>query len=104
MANKYLSHIKKILTGKARITEKQKFRAIIYSVALVHFFLAFIFGYYKVYPLLIFNVLSVLTYLSCTVLIRKEYLLPVYWITYLEIILHSFVSTICIGWQFGFAQ
>lgn len=104
MADNYLSHIKKVLTGKARITDKQKFRAIIYSVALVHLSLAIIFGYYKVLPLLIFNILSVLTYLSCTVLIRKEILLPVYWITYLEIILHSFVSTICIGWQFGFAQ
>lgn len=104
MINNCLSHIKKILTGNARITDKQKYSAIIYSVALVHFFLAFIFGYSKVFPLLVFNVLSVLTYLSCTLLIRREIFLPVYWITYLEIILHSFVSTICIGWQFGFAQ
>lgn len=104
MIKKYLSHIKKILTGDARITDKQKFSAIIYSVALVHIFLAFIFGYYRIIPLLIFNIVSVLTYLSCTLLIRREILLPVYWTTYLEIILHSFVSTICIGWQFGFAQ
>lgn len=104
MVTKYLSHIKKILTGNARITDKQKFSAIIYSVAMVHIFLACVFWHYRVLPLFIFNVLSVLTYLSCTLLIRREIFLPVYWVTYLEIILHSFISTICIGWQFGFAQ
>ena len=104
MLKEHLTYIKKILTGNARISDKQKFSVIIYSVAMVHFFLACVFGYYRVLPLLIFNILSVLTYLSCTLLVRLEKLLPVYWITYLEIILHSFVATICIGWQFGFAQ
>lgn len=100
----YIAYTKKILTGRARITDKQKFSVIIYSVALVHLFLTFIFGCFHVLPLLIFNILSVLTYLSCTQLVRREIFWAVYFITYLEIILHSFVSTICIGWQFGFAQ
>ena len=102
--NHYISYIKKVLTGKARITDKQKFSVIIYSVALVHFFLSITFGYFRVTPLFIFNVISVLAYLSCTLLIRRGHFWPVYCITYFEIILHSFVSTICIGWQFGFAQ
>lgn len=102
--NHYISYIKKVLTGKARITDKQKFSVIIYSVALVHFFLSITFGYFRVTPLFIFNVISVLAYLSCTLLIRREHFWLVYCITYFEIILHSFVSTICIGWQFGFAQ
>ena len=100
----FISYANKILTGKARITDKQKFSVIIYSVAFVHLFLSVIFGYFRVLPLFIFNVASVLTYLSCTQLIRREYLWPVYCITYFEIILHSFVATIFIGWQFGFAQ
>ncbi len=100
----FISYIKKILTGKARITDKQKFSVIIYSVAFVHLFLSFIFGFFHVLPLFIFNVISVLAYLSCTQLISREYFWPVYCITYFEIILHSFVTTIFIGWQFGFAQ
>lgn len=100
----YISYANKILTGKARITDKQKYSIIIYSVAIVHLFLSVIFGYFRVLPLFIFNVVSVLTYLSCTQLIRREYFWPVYYITYLEIILHSFIATIFIGWQFGFAQ
>lgn len=102
--NHYISYIKKILTGRARITDKQKFSVIIYSVALVHCFLSITFGCFRVIPLFIFNIVSVLTYLSCTQLIRREHFWAVYCITYSEIILHSFVSTICIGWQFGFAQ
>lgn len=99
-----IEYINKILTGKARITEKLKFSVIIYSVTMVHFFLCFVFGYFKVYPLLIFNIISVITYLSSSLLVRKEHLWPVYYITYFEIILHAFVTAMIIGWQFGFAQ
>lgn len=104
MANIYFEYMKKILTGKARITDKQKFSVIVYSVALVHFFLTLIFGYLKIYPLFIFNIISVITYLSSSLLVRREYLLTVYFITYFEILLHSYVATIFIGWQCGFAQ
>lgn len=96
--------IKKLLLGKTQITEKQKYSIIIYSVALVHFFLTIIFGYYKVYPLFIFNIISVIIYLSSSMLIRYNRLFPIYCITYLEIILHSFVTTLLIGWRFGFAM
>lgn len=104
MINFNFSYVNKILTGKARITDKQKFSVIIYSVALVHCFLTFIFGYLQVYPLFIFNIASVITYLSSSLLVRREHLLSVYFITYFEILLHSYVATIFIGWQCGFAQ
>ena len=104
MAGINIKEIKKILLGKSQITEKLKYSIIIYSVALVHFFLTIIFGYFKVYPLFIFNIISVTIYLSSSLLIRNERLFPIYWITYLEIILHSFVTTLLIGWRFGFAE
>lgn len=104
MTNINIAYINKVLTGRARITDKQKFGVIIYSVALVHFFLTIIFGCLRVYPLFIFNIASVITYLSASLLIRKGRLWLVYYITYFEIILHSFVATIFIGWMSGFAQ
>ncbi|MBP3476476.1 MAG: GGDEF domain-containing protein [Lachnospiraceae bacterium] len=105
MFNKrFLVNLKSILTGNLAITDRQKYSVIIYSVALVHLFLTCLFGYFKVKPLFIFNIISVLTYLSCTRLINKDIFLLVYYITYLEIVLHSFVATICVGWQYGFAQ
>lgn len=104
MIKKNLTYIRKALTGKTRITDKQKFSVIIYSVAAVHIFLFFVFWRFQIMPLFFFNIFSVLTYLSCSFLIRREHFWPVYCITYLEIILHSIIATICIGWQYGFAQ
>lgn len=104
MIKKNLTYIKKALTGKVRITDKLKFSVIIYSVAAVHTFLLLIFWHFHILPLFLFNIFSVITYLACTQLIRREHFWPVYCITYLEIILHSFIATICIGWQYGFAQ
>ncbi|MCM1327700.1 MAG: diguanylate cyclase [Bacteroidales bacterium] len=101
---KNFNYIKKALTGRIRINDKLKFSAIIYSVAAVHIFLSFIFRHFNILPLFLFNVCSVLTYLACSLLVRREHFWPVYCITYLEIILHSFIATICIGWQYGFAQ
>lgn len=87
-----------------QIGERQKYTYMVYSIALVHFFLICLFGYYRVLPLFIFNIISVLTYVASTQLIKHDRLLLVYYITYLEIVIHSFVATICIGWQYGFAQ
>lgn len=101
---KLMKHAKKILTGKEQLTEKQKYSFMIYSIAIVHFFLLCIFMYLNIMPLYLFNIASVLAYLFSTYWIHRENYLPVYYITYFEIILHSFVSTLCIGWQFGFAQ
>lgn len=95
---------KNILTGNMQITNRLKFTVIIFSVAVVHLFLTIIFGALKILPLFVFNTCSVLIYVSSFWLILREKFLPVYYITYLEIVLHSYVATICLGWQFGFAQ
>lgn len=102
--NRLTSTTKKILSFIQHITDRQKYSLMIYSILLVHFFLTCLFGYFRVLPLFIFNVISVLTYLASIRLIRKDNFLSVYYITYSEIVLHSFVATICVGWKYGFAQ
>lgn len=102
--NRFMESIRKKLLNIANVTDRQKYSLMIYSISLVHFFLTCLFGYFKVLPLFVFNIVSVLTYLSCTRLIRNDVFLPVYYITYIEIVLHSFVATIFVGWQYGFAQ
>lgn len=102
--NRLIVTTRKILTGNLQVTDRQKYSVIIFSIALVHFFLTCLFGYFNVFPLFIFNIISVLTYLGCTRLVHQDRFLQVYYITYLEIVIHSFVATICVGWQYGFAQ
>lgn len=99
-----LSKLKRIFSGTEQLTNRQFFSLIIYSVALVHVFLTGLFFYLDIKPLYLFNCMSVLTYLFAMRFIRKSQFTVVYYITYTEIILHSLVATMCIGWQFGFAQ
>ena len=94
--NQYIKHMKRffvdaknILTGNMQITNRLKFTAIIFSIAMVHFFLTIIFGGLKILPLFFFNICSVIIYVSGFCLIRRDIYLPVYYITYLEIILHG---------------
>ncbi len=106
--NRYMKRFwgdaKNILSGNIKITNRLKFMAIIFSVAMVHLFLTIVFGYLQVMPLFLFNIFSVCTYVFCFFLVRKDFFLPVYYTTYLEIILHSMIATLCLGWQYGFAQ
>lgn len=106
--NRYMKRFwgdaKNILSGNIKITGRLKFTAIIFSVTMVHLFLTIIFGCLRVTPLFFFNILSVSTYVLCFFMVRKDIFLPVYYITYLEIILHSLIATLCLGWQYGFAQ
>ena len=103
---KSLNKFKDVLTGKTLITNRLKFQALNSSVASVHVLLLVIFAVFQIMPLFYFNIFSVLTYAVCFWLMwgEREHYLAIYFITYIEVILHSFAATISLGWQFGFAQ
>lgn len=101
-----VNKFKDVLTGKTQITNRWKFHALIGSIASVHVLLLVIFCVFHIMPLFYFNIFSVLTYAVCFWLMwgDREHYLTIYLITYIEVILHSFAATICLGWKFGFAQ
>ncbi len=103
---KGMKNFKSVLSGKRQITNRLKFHALIASIASVHVLLLVIFYVFHVMPMFYFNIFSVLTYALCFWLMRgeHEHYLAIYFITYIEVLLHSFAATICLGWQFGFAQ
>lgn len=98
--------IKNILSGNAQITNRLKFHALVCSVGSVHVLLLVIFYIYRVMPLFYLNIFSVLTYVFCFWLVTgdREHYLTIYYITYAEVLLHTLAATICLGWEFGFAQ
>ncbi|MCM1387064.1 MAG: GGDEF domain-containing protein [Bacillus sp. (in: Bacteria)] len=105
MMKKY-KDIKQFAISKMQ-TDKFQYKLIIYAITMVHVMLVCIFTALKVWPLILFNIGSVITYLRCIHIIKYGYekeLIRTFYITYLEIILHSFVATIFVGWQFGFTQ
>ncbi|MCM1103883.1 MAG: GGDEF domain-containing protein [Clostridium sp.] len=101
---KFFTYAKNVLNGTEQITNRLKFSLIVYSIACVHVVLLCVFLVLQITPLYLFNLASVATYLFAARWVRREIYLPVYYTAYFEIILHSFVATLCIGWQFGFAQ
>lgn len=103
---KGVNNIKKVLGGKMQMTTRQKYHALIGSIVSVHVLLLFVFYIFHVMPMFIFNIFSVLTYVFCFWLMHgdREHYLAIYIITDIEVILHSFAASICVGWQFGFAQ
>lgn len=98
--------LKDMLMGRTQITNKLKFYLMIGSVMSVHVLLLCVFYIFRVIPLFIFNICSIATYLICFHLIHKgrEHYLTIYFITYLEVILHSLAACLVLGWQYGFAQ
>lgn len=103
---KGIRQLKDVLTGRTQITNKLKFYLMIGSVMSVHVFLLCIFYIFHVWPMFFFNICSIITYLTCFNLINggSKYYLSVYFITFLEVILHSFAACLVLGWQYGFAQ
>lgn len=103
---KAVNNINKVLGGKMQMTSRQKFHALIGSIASVHVFLLVVFYVFQATPMFIFNIFSVITYAFCFWLMHgeREHYLAIYFITEIEVILHTFAASICIGWQFGFAQ
>ena len=88
-------------------SEKFRYQALTCIIASIHVLLIGIFALLRVFPLALLNIISVITYVNCIKIIRYGYereLIRTFYITYAEIIIHSFVAAICVGWQFGFSQ
>lgn len=98
--------IKNVLFGRTQITNRLKLYLMIGSVMSVHVFLLCLFGVFGVTPLFYFNICSIITYLICFYLINRgrKFYLSTYFITFIEVILHSFAASLVLGWQYGFAQ
>ncbi len=103
---KGIRQLKDVLTGRTQITNKLKFYLMIGCVMSVHVFLLYVFYQIHVLPMFFFNLCSIITYLTCFNLIHRgsAYYLSVYFITFIEVILHSFAACLVLGWQYGFAQ
>ena len=103
---KNLNDIKQMLSQQVS-SERFKYKLIIYSIGMVHIVLFVFFLALHIWPKVVFNVGSVAVYMKCIDIIKRGYeheIIKVFYMTYWEIIIHSFIATICVGWRFGFPQ
>lgn len=87
--------------------DRFRYRILLYAITAVHAFLVVLFALMDVFLLVFFNIASVIIYVYCintTRIETEDKLIKVFYITYGEIILHSFFATFCVGGHFGFSQ
>ena len=84
-------------------TDKNKYFMVISIIMFFHLMLVFTFRHLGVTQMTWFNVGSVILYLICLVLLELKKHLFVYFITFMEVVLHSVMATLFVGWKFGFA-
>lgn len=101
-----ISRAKQYITDNIT-SNRFKYSMMLYAIAAVHALLIALFAALGVIPLIIFNIGSVIAYISCINLVKYGYeknIINAFYVIYIEIIVHSFVATICVGWSFGFPQ
>lgn len=76
--------------------------AVVTAFLAVHTCLLLIFSVLHITLMAVVNVFSVLTYIYTFYLLRREKLLPLAYITYIEVLIHMSLATVCLGWGCGF--
>lgn len=99
---KHGSFFTQIFSSDEKITNKIKYTILQCSCATVHFLLILFFAYTGVMPMVIFNIASTLIYIFSGMLVKKEKYILLYYITFVEICMHSYTATILVGWELGF--
>ena len=93
---------RKNTTQKVVLSDKLKYTIMDLSLIAVHSSLIFLFYFMGVYPMFLFNIGSVTLYLFSLIIIHREHYFTFFLLTYVEIILHSFMATLFVSWEFGF--
>lgn len=81
------------------------YMVIIAPICLVHIILLFFFLMFDVTAMACLNISSIAVYIYCIDYLKKgKSPIKTFCMTYIEILIHSFMATICVGWELGFAQ
>lgn len=99
-----LNHLfRQILSGTCTIENAVKYKIIGFGIAIVHLIFTIVFGVCHVIPLFLYNVAITIFYfyLSFIALKKKRYTL-IYIVTVVEVLSHSTMASLLMGWHFGF--
>lgn len=94
---------RQILSGTCTIENAIKYKIIGFGIAIVHLIFTIVFGVCHVIPLFLYNVAITIFYfyLSFIALKKKRYTL-IYIVTVVEVLSHSTMASLLMGWNFGF--
>ncbi len=99
-----IRYMKDILSGERTMTDNIRFEIARIGIGCVHILLLLQFIYIQCYPLVIFNIISILFYIFVLeYIIRKQHYTLALISTYLEVVIHSFFACFMLGWDLGFS-
>jgi len=94
--------IKNIILGNISITDTLKFNLLITCASVIHLCIGFIFLYIGIISLSIYNFLVLILYAFVYYLVKKKQFVLSYILAYFDVFLHSFISTLLVGLDYGF--
>lgn len=95
--------VREVLDGNLAIDERKKYQVISVMISLVHLFFAVLFGILHINLLFIYNCIIVLYYIGMAFLIgRAKRYIRIFVSMFFEILFHSVMVTILLGWDWGF--
>ncbi len=103
MRETWNSFIRKI-TGKELLTQKAKLRYLVMTVLGVHIMLLGLNLFSLVFPMVVYNIITILFYTYMYNNVKKERYLTTYLMCFGEIVVQIVFGTLMIGWHAGFVM
>ena len=101
--NEIVNVVRQLFLGKRVIEEKVKYLAISILICSVHLVYMIAFYMLRVKLMFMYNIGAVVFYMIISVLIALEKKQPIiYILTFVEIMFHSVLATVMVGWDCGF--
>ncbi|MCR4716646.1 MAG: GGDEF domain-containing protein [Lachnospiraceae bacterium] len=95
--------LRQILYGTRKFDDKIKYQCIAGMIAFVHLTFVFVFASFNIMPLLIYNIFVVLFYGTMIVILNNKNMYTfVFLSSFIEIMFHSTMATIVLGFDWGF--
>ena len=95
--------LRQTLKGKRKLNERRKYRACGIVLAIVHFLFAALFFALNVWSLFYYNVAVVAFYSFIAVITGRTYRFTnIFIATFVEVLFHSMLASIMLGWEWGF--
>lgn len=100
---KLIHVIRQILSGTRAIDERKKYQVVAAAIGLVHLCFAFLFLRIHILPLVIYNGFVVVYYVTMAVIMgRVKRYTYIFISVFIEILFHSILVSILLGWGWGF--
>ena len=98
-----MTALKDTFKGERKLNERRKYQSCGVILSLVHLCMTILFYIAGVRLMFIYNALTVLFYIGITVITGRVYRFTYVFIaTFIEILLHSVLASLLVGWNWGF--